>query len=162
MALKCTLDDDFDAFRVALEANLLADIRVLVVPRDGTPQPTPLASKPTTSSILPEMPPPTKKRRESARLQEALAHTTESKSGATTTISTNKEAHAELDKVVALAQTLVPPPAATQTVTQYQQPKASKLKLKPKKVHLISCMWIDFAFHPFVLRMSPKRPHLMG
>ena len=149
MVLKCTIDDDFEAFRVALEANLLADILVLVVPRDGTPRPTSLASKPTTSSILPEMPPPKKKsRRGNARLQEALAHTTESKSGAITTISINKEAHAELNKVVAAAQTPVPPPAAAQTFTQRQQPKASKLKLKPKKVHLISCMWIDFAFHP--------------
>ena len=145
-------------------------MRVSVVPRDGAPLPTPLAPNPTTSFILPEMPPPTQKgRRKNALLQQASVRATESKSGATTTISTSRDAHSGLDKAISPAQTPVPPPPSVQTLTEHQQPKASKLKLKPnKKVHLISCMWNDFAstlctengFHSQRPRpMSPLSPH---
>ena len=100
--------------------------------------------------------PPTKKReRKSARLQEALVPTTEPKSGATT-ISTNKEAHTELDNAVAPGQMPVPLPSSVLTPTEHQQPKVSKLKLKSKgKVHLTSCKWNDSPFHSFVLRKGP-------
>jgi hypothetical protein len=81
-------------------------MRVLVVPRDGDAlQPISLASKSTIPSVLPEMPPPTKKKRKSALPQEALAHTTEPKSGETSTIYANKNLDAP-------AQTPVPPLAS--------------------------------------------------
>ena len=123
-------------------------MRVTVVPRDGAPEPAPLAPKPATPSILPVILPPKRKRKlTSAPTQEALVHTTEPKSGATT-ISTNKEAHIELDKAVAPAQMPVPAPASELPLTEHQPPKASKLKLKPKKdVHPTSCMWNDSALH---------------
>lgn len=138
-------------------------MRVIVVPRDGASRPTPIAPKPAIPSVLPEILLPKKKKRtrKGACPQEALVHTTEPKSGAAT-ISTNKEAHTELDKAVGPSQMLVPPPSSVLTPTEHQQPKVSKLKLKSKrKVHLTSCMWNDTPFHSFVLRKGPSHSVLV-
>ena len=57
------IDDDFEAFRVALESDSSVDLRVSVVPRDDVSQPTPLVPRLGISSIPPEQSPPTMKRK---------------------------------------------------------------------------------------------------
>jgi hypothetical protein len=123
-----TIDDDFEAFCVALEANSLVDMRVSVVPSNAVSQTTPI---PSISPTLPEMPLPTKTRKRSAR--EALVAATESTANAIATIPMDKHAgtiHEKLVEAAAPAQTLIPLPASKRTLTDRQAPK---LKSKSKK-----------------------------
>lgn len=137
------IEDDFEAFRVALEANSLAEMRVSVMPRDDISRPTSFAPKPSIAPILPEIPPPTKKRMTEDEPPQNLVSATDAKLSVTATIPTNKDSdltHIRLNKASASAQPPVPLSASGQTLPEDQRPDAPKLKLKPKrKQQPISC-----------------------
>ena len=108
-----------------------------VIPREDVSQPTSFVPEPSISPILPEILPPTKKRKtKSDSPQKVLLSATDTKAGATAIIPTNKDsglAHVTLDKARASVQPLLPLLASGQNLTGDQQSNAPTPKLKPKR-----------------------------
>ena len=131
------IEDDFEAFCVTLEADSLVEMRVSVIPREDVSQPTSFVPELSVSPILPEIPPPAKKRKpKSDSPQKVLLSATDAKAGATAIIPTNKGSgltHMTLDKARASTHPLLPLPASGQNLTGDQQSNAPTPKLKPKR-----------------------------